>query len=243
MDTLSAAPLRICVIEDSPSMSELIVAGLSHQGFVVNAFESAEALCQVMQDRTWDIAIIDVGLPGEDGFSLAARLRSHKKTCTMGLVMLTARGGVADRRQGSALADLYFIKPVDLIQLGAALTNLGRRVRAMSDTCHQQPHTESIEALGQGAWRLAERGYALLSPHHQSLKLSMQEHAFLHMLLDNQGRPVSRDVLVPALAYDSSDFDMHRMTVLVNRLRKKAEAGGMTLPLRTVRGMGYIFGG
>lgn len=228
-------------------MRDMLMAGLSYQGFVLDAFDSAEALYPAVQDTTWDIAIIDVGLPGADGFSLAAWLRNNKQTRNMGLVMLTARSGLADRRQGSALADLYFVKPVDLVQLGASLTNLGHRVRAMAvdipDVFCLDLGTNGAEMSETGSWRLAKTGYCLLAPDNTCLKLSMQEHVFLKVLLANQGRPVSRETLVHALAYDPADFDMHRLTMAVNRLRKKVEAEGLDFPLRTLRGMGYIFNG
>lgn len=242
MTDIPSTLLRICIVEDNETMREILMTGLSYQGFVVEGFESAEALDAAMQTRSWDIVIIDVGLPGEDGFSLATRLRQQEKSQNLGLVMLTARGGLADRRQGSALADLYFVKPVDLVQFGASLTNLGRRVRASSvppkDSLSIQPGVSE-----SGRWHLAPVGYILVDPDNRQLKLSMQEHLFLKVMLANYGRPVFRDALVQVLAYDPSNFDMHRLTMTVNRLRKKAEAAGFLLPLRTLRSIGYIFDG
>lgn len=232
--------LRICVVEDSPTLLEILVTGLNVQGFDVEGFESAEALEAAMQTKEYDIAILDVGLPGEDGFSLAARLRLQEETSNMGLVMLTARSGLADRRQGSATADLYFVKPVDLIQLGSSLTNLGRRVRAVSAPTDQQMKDLATD---NDRWQLAPVGYGLIAPDGRQFKLSMQEFLFLKVMLADYGRPVSREVLVQALAYDPSDFDLHRLTMTVNRLRKKAENQGFHLPLRTLRRIGYIFGG
>lgn len=241
--TDSSTALRICIVEDDEIMRSILVEGLIYQGFLVDGFANAEALDAAQkeksEDANWDIAVIDVGLPGEDGFSLAARLRQREHTKDMGLVMLTARSGVADRRQGSAIADSYFVKPVDLVQLGSTLTNLGRRVRATTE-----PASDSTEELpGSGTWRLAPFGYSLLAPDNRRLKLSMQEHAFLKVMLADYGRPVSRETLVQMLAYNPSTYDMHRLTMTVNRLRKKAELKQISLPLRTLRGIGFIFDG
>lgn len=215
-------------------MREILMTGLSEMGFEVEGFESVETFEAAHETWNCDIAILDVGLPGEDGFSLATRLREQEATKEMGLVMLTARSGLVDRRQGSAVADLYFVKPVDLIQLGASLTNLGRRVRALGN---------KSEPSESERWQLARVGYGLIDPSNRQLKLSMQEHLFLKVMLADYGQAVPYETLVQAMAYDPSDFDLHRLTMTVNRLRKKAEANDFHLPLRTLRCIGYIFDG
>lgn len=237
----TTAPLRVCLIEDNEPLREELQFGLRHLGFLVDGFASAEAFYRGMIGSEWDIVVADVGLPGEDGLSLVGHLRQTERTEHMGLVMLTARGGIEDRRQGSAVADLYFVKPVDLVELGAALTNLGRRVRG-ARWSQSVAGPQAAEAAPAGEWTLVDDGWTLVSPARLRLSLTVSERVFLGELVASPVTPVSREVLAQALGGDPYEFDFHRLDTLASRLRKKALDQGITLPLRAVRGVGYLFG-
>lgn len=233
-----ATPLRLCFVEDNAALREELMFGLRHLGFQVDGYASAEAFYRAMVGAEWDIILIDVGLPGEDGFSLATHLRLSVRADRLGLVMLTARQAIEDRRQGSAVADLYFVKPVDLVELGAALSNLGRRLRAAQRV---DPVGPALGASESNAWRLTDDGWTLVAPTAQRLALTAQERQFVGVLMAGSGKPISREVIVSALGGDPYDYDFHRLDTLVSRLRKKVQAQGLDFPLRSVRGVGYLF--
>src|SRR5688500_16650364 len=117
---------QIAVVEDDEEFRELMVSDLSSRGFAVVGMDSAEALYRYLSIRRCHIVVLDVGLPGEDGYSVARHLRQMS---SVGIIMLTGRGDAGDMARGfDTGADLYLIKPVDLDVLASAVTSLQRRL-------------------------------------------------------------------------------------------------------------------
>lgn len=256
-------PLTVCVVEDNEDLREDIVETLCEAGFDVRGFPASRELYASMLAAPCDIAILDIGLPGEDGFSIMRRLC---KVGSMGIIMLTARSAIDDRvRALTQGADAYLVKPVDLAELQAVVLSMGRRLR--SGKAGNPPHRHgdnnaravsalpSEEASGVGSlgpfrsgqaakpgnWTLMTDGWILVSPQGDSLVLTAQERLFWQYLSQHPGEVVSREALAQAIGGDPYEFDLHRLDSLINRLRKKATQQGLTLPLRTVRGAGYLF--
>ena len=221
--------LVVYVIEDEPDLREIVCLGLTRSGFDVTGFTAAPPFYRALVARRCDIAVIDVGLPGEDGFSIAAQLQAAGG---IGVVMLTARGALADRvrglRQG---ADAYLVKPVVMRELTATLTALARRLRA----------TASL-APATGDWQLTGDGWILRAPNNREIPLTGAERTFVQSLFERRGDAVDRDSLARVLGSDPAYFDPHRLDSLVNRLRRKFANAGLRLPLRAIRGVGYAFG-
>lgn len=241
MNTLeTAAPLRVYVVEDDDDLREDIVLLLGNAGFDVRGLPDAPAFYKAHALAPCEVAVLDIGLNGEDGLSLAAQLRASGP---IGIVMASARGAVEERiealRRG---ADVYMVKPVHIEELAATIRMLGSRVRAVMQP--QPPATRPETALAAAAapaWRLAEGDWVLRDPVGRQLKLTTNERAFLSSLMGAGGQVVNRDDLLLGVGSDLREADPKRLDVIVSRLRRKARQAGMQLPLHAVRGAGYQF--
>ncbi len=228
--------LRIAVVEDDKDLRTLLITGLMARGAELAGFGSAEALYRDMVVHPCDIVLLDVDLPGEDGYSAAAHLR---RSSTVGIVMLTARGTSRDMAQGLELgADLYLIKPLDLDVLAAGLASLRRRLAA---TPRKLAPATPAPVISETSWTLQAGDWRLCAPGGLGLDLSRAERAFLKPLFARAGQPVDRETLIAHQTDSPWDFDPHRLEVLVHRLRSRVRvATGQALPLRALRGLGYL---
>jgi DNA-binding response OmpR family regulator len=129
--------------------------------------------------------------------------------------------------------DAWLTKPVDIGVLAATLNSVARRVPPGS--------VETVADAGRFHWRLARGGWSLRSAGHREIALNFLERAFLTCLMDAAGEVVSHDTLIGALGAVSESFDLHRLEMLIHRLRRKVLRGlRAPLPLRSVRGQGYV---
>lgn len=229
--------LRIGLLEDDDDFREELALGLGGFGFHVSfaAHDSARFMAHFEADPC-DVVLLDANVPGEDGFTIATRLRAQYQ---VGIVMLTARGALEDRVRGlEGGADAYMTKPVDILELSSVIRSLARRMR-MSGVA--RPAAVPVPR-SPGAWVLQEGGWILTSPEGDSLHLSSQERVFVGALLKSNGAVVSRQELSELFAPgNSSEFELRRIDVLVSRLRAKAQSAGMKVPVLSVRGQGYVF--
>ena len=230
--TADSKAIEICIVEDEVDLREELTEALREAGFAVRGFTASRELYAALLATPCSIVILDIGLPGEDGFSIAARLRSLGK---IGIIMLSARTDVEDRvRSLQGGADVYLTKPVDLRELLAVITSLARRLAT--------PKNEKIPTavVSTGCWALSVDGWTVIAPNAASLTLTAQERSFLMRLWKCPGMAVSREDLAIALDGDPYEYDLHRLDTLVSRLRRKAASINLTLPLRSVRGKGYV---
>lgn len=244
----SHSALRVYVVEDDDDLRDEMVFSLGELGFEAEGFAAASGFYKAFALAPCDIAVVDIGLPGESGLSIVAHLRSVRG---VGLVLVTARGQLEDRlnglRQG---ADAYLVKPVHMEELAETLNALGRRLhRDRSSTTALQTSvpasaSESSKALqddrDRHGWRLLEGDWILCDPEGRRMKLTTTERVFVACLFQHRGSAVSRDDLIRALGGDVFDFDGHRIDAIASRVRRKAEKQGMQLPLHSVRGTGYV---
>ncbi|GBG04071.1 protein petR [Azospira sp. I13] len=227
--------LEICVVEDEEDLREEIVGALQDAGFGVRGFPGSRELYASLLATPCNIVILDIGLPGEDGFSIAERLHGLG---SMGIIMLTARGQTEDRvRALMGGADAYMVKPVDLRELLAVIGSLARRMQFGSVTESGVAGQDNVAR----AWAMSADGWTLFDPEGNSIPLTSQERAFLQCLWQRAGEAVSREDLAVAMGGDPYEYDFHRLDTLVSRLRRKAADAGLALPLRAVRGTGYLF--
>lgn len=228
--TVNLPPPRLAVVEDDSELRDsVLVPLLTRSGFEVAGLGSALALYRAMTARPYDLVLLDVSLPDEDGFSIASHLRSLSPS--MGIVMLTGYASSQDRVQGlRAGADAYFSKPASMEVLAATLLNLARRVRPGAEP----PASDS-------GWRLERSGWRLVSPGGVAIAMSLAERQIMSVLATAAGTPVRRESLIATLVESIHDFDPHRLEMLVYRLRKKClTASGEALSLQAVRGIGYV---
>jgi DNA-binding response OmpR family regulator len=223
-------PLRVALLEDDAELRErILLPGLRQWGLDVTGFATVAELYLRLPQECFDILVLDVGLPDQDGFTVARYLRSTSSR--MGIVMLTGRGSTGDRVHGlSAGADAYLAKPVDLELLAATLQSLSRRLDAGAP-----------RPPGQARWRLHANGWSLVAPGGGAVALTQAERSVLGLLLAHSGEAVPRETLIAALTPDVYDFDPHRLETLIHRLRRKVANGTReALPLRTLHGVGYV---
>lgn len=220
--------LRLAVVEDDAELRErILLPALRGAGFEADGFSGALDLYREWTRAPFELVLLDVGLPDEDGIEIARHLRTL--ATSVGIVVYSAHGRGADRMRGlRAGIDAYLVKPLEVDEVVETLRNLGRRLRG-SDT----------GSAGQAGWSLVQRGWVLEAPSGAQLPLSRSEREVMALLVDCAGDTVPREALVLRLAHDAAGFDPHRLEMLVYRLRRKCQAAGDPLPLYTVRGAGY----
>lgn len=231
--------LRLAIIEDNPDLLDELLAWLGYRGFEVWGTRSAEAFWRQLHSHPVDIVLIDIGLPGEDGFSVLSYLHELEH---YGLVVVSARGQQQDKLQALSLgADAYLIKPVNFAHLAETLTALGARLQ-QDRPAPQQPEMASAApapAPATGLWRLHED--KLISPDARTLELTQQEYRLVELLMRNRNEVCSKLDLHACLFAHESEPDLHRIDVVVSRLRHKARQQGIHLPVRAIFGKGLAF--
>ncbi|NYZ62396.1 response regulator transcription factor [Luteimonas deserti] len=219
--------VRIAVVEDDDELREAILVPLLRQaGHEVVGMGSALDLYRDLVASRYDLVLLDVGLPDEDGVAIAGHLRGVAPD--IGLVMLSGYCSEADRLRGlEAGADAYLAKPVESGVLLATIENLVRRL--------------APQAVQPKGWRFDEQGWRVVLPDGRSFEMSLVEQQLLRCLAASPGNAVPRERIIAALTSDPHGFDPHRLEMLVHRLRRKCrDTTGEELPLRAVRGVGYL---
>jgi len=221
----------VIVIEDEADLRNSVCAFLAGSGFDVRGAGAGDELTRIWAERPADILVIDVMLPGEDGFSIAARMR--KQAPLVGIIMLTARGQAADRIAGLELgADNYLVKPLVLRELVAAIQGLARRMAAARPSREERPATWSFDPL---TW-------ALTAPNGISVDLTTAEFCLIDVLAASPGQAVSADALLAASGKKADVHERRSLETILSRLRRKVEtATGQPLPVKAVRTVGYTF--
>lgn len=223
-----ASSIHVLLLEDDELLRDHVLAPRLQQfGFEVTAIGRAADLCERVRQRRPEIIVLDVGLPDQDGFAVASRLRAEASD--IGIVMLTGRAGGVDRVRGlNEGADAYLSKPVDIDVLVSTLYSLARRLRA--------PRT-----VVNAGWRLDADGWCLISPAGGMVALTKTERRLLEALIESPNQIVPREALIARLTADVYDFDTHRLDSLIHRLRGKVlRVLGTPLPLNAVHGEGYV---
>jgi DNA-binding response OmpR family regulator len=217
---------RILVIEDSDAIRAPVVTALGAQGFIVRGAKDGRDLETLLGSYGPDLVILDVMLPGRDGFALLSVVR---RSSTAAVLMLTARDELKDRLQGlSQGADDYLVKPFAMAELVARIHAVLRRSRPGGSEVSLEDLVVNDDAS------VVRRG-------DQTLDLTDTERRLLGYLVAHRERVVSKTQILTAIwGYDG--FDENVVEVHVSSLRRKLEAGGGTRLLQTVRGRGYLLG-
>ncbi len=216
--------MRLLLVEDDEMLAEAIAGALRQNNYVVDVVDTGVDADQLLSYEPFDIVILDVGLPGIDGFEVLRRLRKRKNHVPV--LVLTARDELDDRVRGLDLgADDYLVKPVALIEIEARLRALIRRLQPKRATLESGPLV--LDPVGRRAW-LAEA----------PLDLTAREWAILEYLMIREGQIVNKEALLNTLCSLDQAITLNAVEVYVSRLRSKIEPGG--IKIRTVRGFGYL---
>ncbi len=221
--------MRVLLVEDEAKLAEYIRKGLSENGFVVDvAIDGIDGKHLALHGE-YDLVVLDVMLPGIDGFSVLKALRESRNTPVL---MLTARDRVEDRVKGlQDGADDYLVKPFAFSELLARLQALGRR------GVRPSPDETNVLRLGPLELDLAKRR---ATRDGQRLDLTSKEFILLTLFLRRQGEVLSRTVLAEQVWDMNFDGDTNAVEVAIRRLRAKMDEPFEHKLLRTVRGMGYV---
>jgi two-component system OmpR family response regulator len=224
--------MRVLVVEDDVKMASLIRRGLREDGLAADVAVTGEDAMWMAQATEYDVIVLDVMLPGPDGFEVCETLRQRGDATPV--LMLTARTEVHDRIRGlNGGADDYLTKPFDFGELVARLRALTRRSPAA-------PEAEAeASILSVGDLRIDSERY-LVTRAGQSVELSARELAVLTCLARQPGRVVSRDRLLEQVWGPDFDGSSNVVDVYVGYLRKKLERPSGRRLIRTVRGTGFL---
>ena len=230
---MEGASARILVVDDDPGMRTLLEAYLGDSGFTVVTAMDGAAMWQALEQGMPDAIVLDLMMPGEDGLSLARRLRSQSN---VPILMLSARGEEIDRVVGLEMgADDYLAKPFSPRELLARLRALLRRSQGQTGPVQQT----TLPMFGPFQFDAASHR---LTKDGAEVKLSTAEFALLRIFVEHPLRVLSRDILIDMLkGYERDPFD-RSIDTRVTRLRRKIEPNpGEPAYIRTVRGEGYLF--
>ncbi|TYP54231.1 response regulator transcription factor [Thermosediminibacter litoriperuensis] len=220
---------RILVVEDEDSIRRFIVINLKRNGYeVIEAASGEEAVKKALEEKP-DITVLDVMLPGMDGFEVCRLLR--EKLPDMAVVMLTARGQDMDRIMGLELgADDYVVKPFNPLELTARIRAVLRRIRRGG---------WEDEKISSGPFVLDLKGHRVLKKGEE-LDLTPREFNLMALFMKNPGKAFSRDEILNAVWGADYVGDPKTVDVHIRRLREKVEDNpGRPEYIETVWGMGY----
>lgn len=224
--------IRVIYVEDHDELRVEIVNSLNLEGLDAFGVSCGAQLFFELLNRTADIIIMDIELPGENGMAILQQLRSIKNMRALGIIMLTGHSDLACRLEclGSG-ADVFLIKPVEIDELTAYIENLYRRLNS------------SDELLGRLHWRFSQRDWRLLCPSGAAIELSHLESELISILVTNAGKPVKRkDIISTAFQQDPMSYDNRRLEAVVSRLRRKIhEQYPLSQPIKAVHSVGYVF--
>jgi len=221
--------MRLLLVEDDVMVASGIKLGLSDAGYAVDWVGSGERALEVLLKESFDVAVVDIGLPGMNGLELTreARRAGH----AFPILILTARDALQDRVQGLDVGgDDYMIKPFELPELLARLRALLRRSQAAtSSVLHFGPL--ALDTAHRRAYVKADDG------NEAPIELGPREWTVMEYLLLNAPKPASKDKLLQALTGWDKEITPNAVEVYISRLRGKLEPHGIAL--RSIRGFGY----
>jgi len=228
---------RILVVDDEEDIRDLLANYLSGYGFEVAAVPDGIAMRAELSRAPADLVLLDLGLPGEDGLSLARELRAQPRA--PGIIIVTGRGQPVDRIIGLELgADDYVAKPFDLRELVARVRSVLRRTMSGRAPAPSAP-ADCFEFVG---WRLDLSSRSLTRPDGADVPLTTGEFDLLTAFVQHPNRALSRDRLMAIMHHrEAGPFD-RAIDVQVGRLRRKIERDPAEPELiKSVRGVGYLF--
>ena len=220
--------MRVLIVEDDKQIASFVTKGLQQAGFAVDHVSDGEEGLQMAELNPYDAMVIDIMLPGMDGFSVIEKLRSQGNTIP--ILVLSARGSLDDKLKGFQTgSDDYLTKPFSFAELQARLQALLRRTT--------RGQRQNVLQVGDLKMNLLSR-----SVDRGNLKIELQprEFALLEYLMRNSGNVVSKTMILEHVWDYHFDPQTNVVDVLVHRLRNKIDKDFQTKLLHTVRGVGYV---
>ncbi len=220
--------MKILIVEDEIKTGEYLRQGLREAGFNADLVHSGLDGLHMAQEGDHDLLILDVMLPGMDGWRILKTLRAHGKQVPV--LFLTAKDHVDDRVKGLELgADDYLIKPFSFAELLARVRTILRRGRNGTEVTVLQVLDLELDLLRRRVSRAGKR-----------IDLTAKEFSLLELLMRRQGEVLPRSLIASQVWDMNFDSDTNVIEVAMSRLRAKIDDGHETKLIQTVRGMGYV---
>ncbi|CRI65786.1 Transcriptional regulatory protein cusR [Thiocapsa sp. KS1] len=220
--------MKILIVEDEPKTGAYLRQGLTEAGYVVDLARDGFDGLHLAVGGDYDLVILDVMLPGLDGWQLLSGIR--RKDPDLPVLFLTARDQVDDRVKGLELgADDYLIKPFAFAELLARLRTLLRRGRATNEPTVLRVADLELDLLRRRVLRGGRR-----------IELTAKEYALLELFMRRRGEVLPRSLIASSVWDMNFDSDTNVVDVAVRRLRLKVDEGFEPRLIQTVRGMGYV---
>jgi DNA-binding response OmpR family regulator len=228
---------HIAAVDDDAAIRQLIGEYLTDNGFRVTTLDSGRSVEDLIRGGGVTLLLLDVKLPGEDGFSIARNVRRFSQ---VPIIMLTGQGHEVDRVLGLELgADDYLVKPFSPRELLARIRAVLRRAPAPS--IEPAPQRGPVKSYRFGGWQISTGTRKLVGPAGQRVELTNGEFALLLAFLESPRRVLSRDQLLEGSRLHDDVFD-RSIDVQILRLRRKIEEDpNVPSLIRTERGAGYFF--
>lgn len=227
-----AAEIKVLLVEDDQDLRDSVVEWMELEGMQITAVGNAADFYTALPRSKFQIAVIDIGLPDQEGYVLAEYVRANTD---MGVVILTARNAIEDKLKGyDAGADLYLVKPVDCRELSAVITSIASRIK--------ETPTETAESQHQ--WTVSVAQWELRLYRDAPVTLNLKELMLLELLAAKPGMPVQKNTILNKLYQRDDYYSGRSLDSLLSRLRAKVTSRiGVELPIRTVHSVGYCFAG
>ncbi|HEY4067818.1 MAG TPA: heavy metal response regulator transcription factor [Burkholderiaceae bacterium] len=219
--------MRILIVEDEPKTAAYVSKGLTEHAYVVDIATNGIEGLHLASSGTYDLILLDVMLPGADGWSVLEALRRKRQTPVL---FLSARDTVADRVKGLELgADDYLVKPFAFSELLARIRTLLRRGATQIEQSFQIADLE-LDTVRRRVSRAGQR-----------IELTAKEYALLDYFVHHIGEVLSRTLIAEHVWDMNFDSDTNVVDVAVRRLRAKLDDPFATKLIHTIRGVGYVF--
>lgn len=221
--------MHILIIEDEPKTGDYLQRGLRESGFGASLARNGRDGLQIAAEEEVDLVVLDVMLPGMNGWEVLAALRAHEATAQLPVLFLTARDEVQDRVKGLELgADDYLVKPFAFVELVARIRTLLRRAPVRED---------ELLCIGDMDIDVVRRK---VRRQGRQVVLTAQEFNLLHLLARRQGQVLSRSLIASQVWDMNFDSDTNVIDAAIRRLRRKLDDPFTTKLIHTRRGMGYV---
>ncbi len=228
---------RLLLVDDDASIRDAVSEYLGTHGYVVGTAENVPVMQKLLTDSPWDLIILDLMMPGEDGLSACRRLSDR---CPP-ILILSAMSDVIDRVAGlEAGACDYLPKPFEPRELLARIRALLRLQARFETTPIDGDAAPATSHIGFGQWTLYPEEHRLLDPEGDPVVLTVNEIQLLQVLAERPGRVLSRDMLLDLTRGDTADSFDRSIDLAISRLRAKLGRDGVKF-IETVRGLGYRF--
>ncbi len=230
---------RVIIVEDDCDFRESMVEYLVLKGLDVTGVESALQFYQSITLHQYDLAILDIGLPDQNGLVLAEYIRNNTD---IRIIMLTAQSSLESKVNAyTAGADIYLVKPIDFSELSASIYSMLRRLDASLCLSLSQQAVEPALENKHSQWTLIRSNWTLCSPAGEKIKLTSKEFDLVERLALSSNTVILRQDLLTGLGYENNELGNRSLDALVHRLRLKKDGLKYSIPVKTTHGSGYSF--